>query len=213
MFRNPTFNSGYTPPQERFAQAPTQPERARESAPGGFSPRTAQLAQTPREPPAPRSNEPAGYAAASSTSHAMPPRVNAPSQGTSSTPAVPPSLADESPLALDGFCPVMLADREQWEKGDVRWGAVHRGRTYLFASLDNQQRFLIDPDRFSPILSGYDVVAYTERGQLVPGNRRHGMWFRGSMYLFADEASLERFNSSPEVYTQKSREIMMSSGR
>jgi protein disulfide-isomerase len=114
---------------------------------------------------------------------------------------------------LDGFCPVTLADREVWERGDVRWGAIHRGRTYLFASPESQQRFLADPDRFSPMLSGYDVVRYIERGDAVPGERRHGMWYQGKMYLFADESSLGQFNRSPDGYMRRTIEIMMASGR
>jgi protein disulfide-isomerase len=124
------------------------------------------------------------------------------------------TVADaDPPLALDGFCPVTLADREVWERGDVRWGAIHRGRTYLFASPESQQRFLADPDRFSPMLSGYDVVRYIERGDAVPGERRHGMWYQGKMYLFADESSLGQFNRSPDGYMRRTIEIMMASGR
>ena len=105
----------------------------------------------------------------------------------------------EPPLALDGFCPVTLAEREVWQRGDARWGAVHRGRTYLFVTQDQQQKFLADPDRFSPMLSGCDVVRYTERGEIVPGKRRHGMWYQGKMYLFSDEATLEQFSRSPDI--------------
>jgi protein disulfide-isomerase len=117
---------------------------------------------------------------------------------------------------MDGFCPVTLAEQERWVKGDPRWGAIHRGRTYLFLSQQHQQRFMADPDRFSPVLSGYDPVHYVDRGELVPGQRRHGMWFRGKIYLFADEESLNRFSATPatpEVYAQRVHEIMMSAGR
>ncbi len=117
------------------------------------------------------------------------------------------------PLTMDGFCPVTLAEQERWVKGDPRWGAVHRGRTYLFLSQQHQQRFLADPDRYSPVLSGYDPTRYVNRGELVPGQRRHGMWFRGKIYLFADEESLERFSAAPEGYSQRAHEIMMAAGR
>ncbi len=73
--------------------------------------------------------------------------------------------------------------------------------------------FLADPDRYSPMLSGYDPVRYIERGEKVPGLRKHGMWFNGKMYLFADELSLDRFWGSPEYFSQKSHESMMSAGR
>ncbi len=121
--------------------------------------------------------------------------------------------AADSPLTLDGFCPVTLAEKENWEKGNPQWGAIHRGRTYLFASGECQQRFLADPDRYSPVLSGFDPIKYIDQGQVVTGKRRHGMWFRGQMYLFADEASLDRFRQFPDFYAQKSQEIMTRAGR
>jgi len=123
------------------------------------------------------------------------------------------SRPQESTLALDGFCPVTLAANEKWQQGDPQWGAIHRGRTYLFTSQRSQKMFLADPDRYSPMLSGYDPVRYIERGEKVPGLRKHGMWFNGKMYLFADELSLDRFWGSPEYFSQKSHESMMSAGR
>jgi YHS domain-containing protein len=118
-----------------------------------------------------------------------------------------------APIAMEGFCPVTLAEQEQWQVGDPRFGAVHRGRTYLFGSEKLQERFLSDPDRFSPVLSGYDCVAFIERGTLVDGLRQHGVWYRGRTYLFADEASLQRFESAAEYYAEESQKLMRSSTR
>ncbi len=115
----------------------------------------------------------------------------------------------EFKLALEGFCPVTLTVRETWEQGDPRWGAYHRGRTYLFVSPDLKQQFMADPDRYSPVLAGYDPTRFIDHGVAIEGQRKHGMWFRGQMYLFAEEASLERFQRSPDYYAQRSHEIMM----
>ncbi|TVS19480.1 MAG: DUF255 domain-containing protein [Planctomycetaceae bacterium] len=123
-------------------------------------------------------------------------------------PNVVPS-ASEFKLALDGFCPVSLTLRENWQQGDPRWGAYHRGRTYLFASPTFREQFMADPDRYSPVLAGYDPTRFIDHGDPVEGQRQHGMWFRGRMYLFAEEASLERFQRSPDYYAQRSHEIMM----
>ena len=104
------------------------------------------------------------------------------------------------------------AEQERWVKGDPRWGAVHLGRTYLFLSQQHQQRFLADPDRYSPVLSGYDSTRYVDRGELVRDMPAR-MWFRGKIYLFADEEWLDRFSAAPEVYAQRAHEIMMAAGR
>lgn len=118
----------------------------------------------------------------------------------------------EAPIALDGYCPATLAENDSWQPGDPRWGAIHRGRTYFFVSEAHQQRFLADPDRFSPVLSGYDATRLIDSGEAIVGKRGHGMWFRGKMYLFADEASLERFQRAPEHYAQRAHEVMMRGG-
>lgn len=115
----------------------------------------------------------------------------------------------EFKLALDGFCPVSLTLHESWKQGDPRWGAYHRGRTYLFVSAALKQQFMTDPDRYSPVLAGYDPTRFIDHGVAIEGQRKHGMWFRGRMYLFAEEASLERFQRSPDYYAQRSHEIMM----
>jgi protein disulfide-isomerase len=121
--------------------------------------------------------------------------------------------AANPPLALDGYCAVTLAEDEKWEQGSRMWGARHRGRTYLFTSQQQQKKFLADPDRYSPVLSGYDPTRLIDYGEPVIGHRRHGMWFRGKTYLFADEDALKRFERNPEYYAQKAHEIMMAGGR
>lgn len=112
------------------------------------------------------------------------------------------------PLAMDGYCPVTLVTMQKWTKGDIRWGAVHRGRTYLLASQADQQRFLADPDRYSPALSGYDPVRFAEARQLVDGRREFGVFFGGTYYLFADEAALVKFEGQPEGYVMVVRQAM-----
>ncbi len=108
--------------------------------------------------------------------------------------------AGKPPVALDGFCPVVVAENMKWVKGDPRVGAVHRGRTYLLSDADARRRFLADPDRFSPVLAGYDPVRLAEQDQLVPGKRQHGVFYGHQIFLFADEAALEQFWRAPRKY-------------
>lgn len=125
---------------------------------------------------------------------AAPPRAEA--SAPSSVPVGNP------PLGLDGYCPVQLTEKERWVKGDPRWGLVHRGRTYLFAGPEEQNRFFADPDRYAPAACGNDVVMAVEQGQAVSGHREHGVWFDGRVYLFASEESLHRFDSDPYRYAR-----------
>ena len=101
---------------------------------------------------------------------------------------------------LDGYCPVTLGEQSRWQLGDPRWGAIHRGRTYLFVGLAEQQRFMENPDFYAPMLSGHDSVVYIEQGRLVPGTREHGVFYRQQVYLFSCEESLQRFWQGPEQF-------------
>jgi protein disulfide-isomerase len=87
--------------------------------------------------------------------------------------------------------------------GDRRYGIIHRGRTYLFSGPDERDRFFADPDRYAPVLSGSDVVRLVDFGQSVPGYREHGVFFGAKVYLFADEASLQRFSQNANHYANQ----------
>ena len=109
--------------------------------------------------------------------------------------SIPASAAP--PIGLEGYCPVTILEQTAWRKGDSQFGAIHRGRTYLFASAAEQTKFLADPDRFSPVLSGYDPVRFATGGKLVDGKRGLGVTYRNQLFLFADVASRNRFEQNP----------------
>jgi len=107
---------------------------------------------------------------------------------------LPPSTQDPG---LDGMCPVELMERKKWVGGNRNWGAYHRGRLYLFAGEHQQQRFLANPDYYSPVLSGYDPVIALQEGRLIAGHRKHGVFYQNRVYLFDSEANLNRFSQAP----------------
>jgi YHS domain-containing protein/thiol-disulfide isomerase/thioredoxin len=135
----------------------------------------------------------------------------APGQGPAGADAAPPSsLAGVLPpsnlpagapqLGLDGCCPVTLVEQKRWARGDAQWGAIHRGRTYLFASSEAQRRFLANPDAYSPVIEGNDPVLALDNRQLVPGSRMLGVFFEKRVYLFSSEETLRRFEQNPKRY-------------
>jgi YHS domain-containing protein/thiol-disulfide isomerase/thioredoxin len=111
---------------------------------------------------------------------------------------LPPGCA---PLGLDGYCPVSLCEKpDVWTMGDTRWGVQHRGRTYLFAGPEQQKKFLANPNRYSPVLSGDDPVLALDHGQSVPGSRSYGGFFGDRIYLFSSEATYQQFSQNPNRY-------------
>jgi protein disulfide-isomerase len=109
---------------------------------------------------------------------------------------------------MDGYCPVTLLEDNRWQRGNSRWGAIHRGRTYLFASQEYQRRFIESPDRYSPVLAGIDPVMLVDQGKVITGKRAHGVVFDDHVYLFSSEEALRKFWSAPETYAQPIRQAM-----
>jgi YHS domain-containing protein/thiol-disulfide isomerase/thioredoxin len=133
------------------------------------------------------------------------PAANAPPAGGNVRPAAPMAAATQlppgnAPLGLDGFCPVSLSEKHVWVTGDLRFGMQHHGRTYLFAGPEEQQKFLANPDRFSPVMSGDDPVLALDQGQHVAGSRMYGVSYADHVYLFTSEQTLQVFQQNPKRY-------------
>jgi len=146
----------------------------------------------------------------------------------SPAPSSPPPVAvapvpARPPLGLDGFDPVTLIERHRmtpndphcWVQGDPRWGVVHRGTVYLFAGPDEQKRFLAEPDRYSPALSGNDPIIAFDQGRLVQGTRQFGTFYGDRVYLFSSADNLAKFAQRSDVaqhYADEVRQAEANSG-
>ncbi len=117
-----------------------------------------------------------------------------------------PREVGHPPLALDGYCAVTLLEKKKWQAGDARWGAIHRGRTYLFAGQSEQQAFLSAPDHYAPVLNGIDPVVAFDRQQELTGKREFGAFFDNRIFLFSSEASYRQFKNNPARYVTAIRQ-------
>src|SRR5262249_18608426 len=147
----PPYKSDLAPSQATVAAAASaQPSVASPAVQPPYAP--PQVAQAPGAPPI-AAQPPVASQVARST--VAPPNVSLASNTTSAVPAGaraplavdPTQLPPGSPpLGLDGFCAVSLVERKKWVAGDPLWGAIHRGRTYLFSGEGERQRFMANPD-------------------------------------------------------------------
>jgi len=112
------------------------------------------------------------------------------------------------PLAFEGYCPSTLKHARKWVLGDLKYGAIHRGRTYLFTGETQRQQFLANPDAYSPVFSGIDPVKLLDENQTVEGSRKFGYEYRGAFYLFSSQATMDRFESQPDQYAAGVRQAM-----
>jgi protein disulfide-isomerase len=175
--------------------------------PFGQVPQVSHEVVTPQIPPRQFANP---YAASPpSGATAQTPAGAAATSQPSAPPVDPRALAPNAiPIGFDGYCPVSMRTQWKWVPGDPRYGIVHRGRTYLMAGPAEQQQFWADPDRFSPALSGMDPVLAIDHGQQVPGKREHSIDYQNQFYMFASEATLQQFTSTPERYAVAVRQAM-----
>jgi len=119
---------------------------------------------------------------------------------TAATPAEPDTYGS-MPVGLEGYCPVTLTEMGVWIEGRAQWGVRHRGRTYLFAGVEQQKAFLADPDRYAPALSGDDPVLAFDNGKSTPGQRRYGVTYQARTYLFTSPETRDAFAANPQRYT------------
>ncbi|HEV7226780.1 MAG TPA: thioredoxin family protein [Pirellulales bacterium] len=177
-----------------------------------------QLAQNPaqQQPAADRYAERSPAPSSSSQQGQYPQQTTVQTAGTQPS-AEPPAGAEQPielrippgspPLALEGYCPVTLVESRSlpsgapWQVGDPNVGAIHRGMLYLFTNAANQQKFLANPDRYSPVLRGHDPVLALDKNQAVPGRREFGVFCEGRIYLFSSEATLEHFARNSKRYS------------
>jgi len=131
---------------------------------------------------------------------AMPPQQN--QFAGQATMGLPPG---SPPLGLDGYCPVQLIENWSWVVGDRQWGAIHEGRTYLFAGPKERQMFLENPHKYAPVEGGDDAVVLREQGQRVPGRRECGGVYDGRLYLFSSEASYAKFEQAAKLAGSQQR--------
>ncbi len=199
------------------ATAPQAAAAPTASAPAAAAPPVAYVATQPSAPPvnvAP---------AAPPTAPGVPPIAPAQAPSYITGPANPPVNAAAAapappqvqlppgcpPAGLYGYCPVTLVESKQWAQGDKAYGAVHRGRTYLFLGPAEKEKFLANPDRYSPVLGGNDPVLALDNQIVVAGRRETGVFGPdGRIYMFADESSLARFNQNPKRYAPEAVQAM-----
>ena len=125
------------------------------------------------------------------------------------TKAAPPKLPSGTPpVAFDGYCAVSLKYEQKWIAGKLEYGAYHRGRTFLFAGLEQQQQFLASPDAYCPVFSGLDVVKMLESNEQIEGSRKYGFKYLNAFYLFSSQESMARFAANPSHYAAGVRQAM-----
>ena len=124
-------------------------------------------------------------------------------------PAAPLHVLAET-VGLGGYCPVTLVESVGrssdvvWVRGSASFAVRHRGRVYHCASEQARHTLLGEPDRYTPCLSGFDLVHFFKTGLLVDGKCEFGCIQPNSskVYLFADVANYQEFERDNERFSR-----------
>lgn len=116
---------------------------------------------------------------------------------------------DAETIGLGGFCPVTLIESlkepntKGWVEGAKSFAVRHRGRVYHCASERARQLLLREPDRFTPCLSGFDIVHFCKAGELHDGKCEFGCIQEGTnrVFLFETKANYDEFTQNSAFYS------------
>ncbi|MCL2711294.1 MAG: thioredoxin family protein [Planctomycetaceae bacterium] len=114
----------------------------------------------------------------------------------------PPKMTVEVPLALEGFCPVVLCTEERWVAGNPAYCTMYQGHIFRFSSAEALVTFSKNPVNFTPVAMGEDIVLTVDRNRRVNGNREIGAWFHGRVFLFSSQETFAAFETRPEYYAE-----------
>lgn len=98
---------------------------------------------------------------------------------------------DETGYAVSGYDPVAFFEMEQNPVGERQPSAVpgkagitaeYNGATWAFASQENREKFLADPEKYAPAYDGHCAYGISQGGK-VPGNPNLWRIVDGKLYL------------------------------
>jgi YHS domain-containing protein len=111
-------------------------------------------------------------------------------------------MVTDLPAVLDGYCPVELVDFERWIKGSPRWTVVHDGRAYQLSGPAQNESFLNNPARYTPVAGGFDPVIATDEHREAQGSTAHCLIYQDRLYMFSSAESVAKFRENPRRYAE-----------
>jgi len=101
---------------------------------------------------------------------------------------------------LKGFCPVTLRDERELKDSQPEFQSSFRGQKFHFAGAAGKAKFDQDPARYAPAAYGADVVVLTRDKDVAEGSLDFAAWYKGNLYLFANEETYATFVAEPTKY-------------
>ena len=110
-------------------------------------------------------------------------------------------LGDPRPvIGLDGFSPIGLTKKRQWNRGSSKYAWDYKDVTYYLSSREELLEFRNNPEMYAPKLLGCDPVILWESDKAVAGDIRFGAFFDDELFLFKSDERRRQFKENPEKY-------------
>ncbi|WP_424927044.1 YHS domain-containing (seleno)protein [Amaricoccus tamworthensis] len=115
-----------------------------------------------------------------------------------------PQYVDETGFAVSGYDVVAYFDLEQAEVGEAQpegipgsteFTAEHNGATFAFATAENRDTFLADPEKYAPQYDGHCAYGVAVDAK-VPGNPDLWRIVDGKLYLNLNDDVVERWEDN-----------------
>ncbi|MBW4709547.1 hypothetical protein KX928_17295 [Roseobacter sp. YSTF-M11] len=103
-----------------------------------------------------------------------------------------------NPLGMHGVDPISMFDSNAPSQGDAVYTSTHDGVDYYFASVEAQQTFEVDPQKYLPQFGGFCAFGVYV-GKKLDGDVRYADIVEGKLYLFVNAAILEKYREDPQA--------------
>lgn len=113
-------------------------------------------------------------------------------------PAAQNVQANEQGVAIDGFDPVAYFDEGKAVKGDEIHSCEYLNKTWHFSSAENRDKFLSNPEKFSPQYGGYCAHSLT-KNRLVESNPEAFAVRDDKLYLYVNENQAKKDTKRKET--------------
>ena len=121
-----------------------------------------------------------------------------------------PAHADKAPVytgtfsntAVEGHDPVAYFTESRPVKGSRDFRTEYQGAEFRFASQENLDTFLADPEKYAPQFGGYCAWAVSE-GYTAKGDADHWAIVDGKLYLNYDKKIQERWEQDRAAHIVK----------
>ncbi len=108
-----------------------------------------------------------------------------------------PSLAADSPLAIEGYDPVAYFTDGKATRGSPEFEFQWDEHRYRFASAEHRDLFKANPERYAPQFGNYCAMALA-LGKIVTANPEHWLVSDNKLYIFGSPAP-----KGPELFQKE----------